>query len=238
MMTKKVCGITLLFAYMQSSYDLIEAQLKSYVISFIDWDNLNYIAKELASKVCENALENESIQYLGIEDVFYVSGCFKQFEILGKSYITECNTINKAQKLLLDEKNYSFNKSGLSSTSMWYLVCLLYFYHDKNINDKLTISCNTPVYSESIKTIKELILETANKEDFIKKIVTKSLDEMDYNNLKYIGVENIYSIEEDPVNNGAFQISYKDFNNIHEIKNILPDESNLKESFLLITEKG
>lgn len=238
MMKNRVCGITLLFASEQDSSSLVEAQLKSYVVQLADWKSLNCIAKDIANDVCKKAFANENIKYLGIEDIFYVSGIFNQFEILGKSFIPECNTIKKAQELLIEEELYACNKFELSSSSKWYLVSLLYFYHDKDIKDKLTISCSTPIYSKSIKDIKELVLKTANKEAFVNKIVTESLDEMNFRYLKYIGIENIHLITENPNDNGAFQVLYKDFNNIQEIKNILPKESDLKKSLLLIMKKG
>lgn len=103
---------------------------------------------------------------MGIEDIYYVSGPFREEEVLGKSYIDEIVKIKDAKSLLLKYNEYTCNFQRNKQKEKWFLFSLIYFYHDRLINDKLAISCYTPVFANTLKDAKLKIKAICETEIF------------------------------------------------------------------------
>lgn len=223
MENEKNIGVTLLF-YQKKTSNYI-AFLKSYILKIKGWNDLQIEIKKIASR-------NKTLEYIGIEDVFHVSGTFGEKEILGKSYIDEVTKIKDAKKLLLKQSKYTCNfQKNKQKGSKWFLFSLIYFYHDKNTGDKLSISCFTPILAVNVKNAKVKIRKFCETESFLKKIVLLKLDRMSYTNLKYIGIEDISFVEEDAEKGGSFEYSFKKYKNNDEIKSLLPPMKKILKSF-------
>jgi len=222
MKNKKNIGITLLFySKRKSNYTSF---LKSYVLEIKDWDDLQ-------SEIKKITLLNKALKYVGIEDIFYVSGLFGEKEILGKSYIDEITKIKDAKKLLLKQKKYTCNFQENNQKEKWFLFSLIYFYHDKNTGDKLSISCLTPIFADNLKNAKIKVRKFCETEAFMKKIVLYKLDKMYYTNLKYIGIEDVSYVEENVEKGGAYECSFKTYRKIEKIKDLLPSNEKMQTSF-------
>lgn len=223
---KKHIGVTLLF--FQSKKSSYTAFLKSYILKYDNW-------KDLQIKIKQTTDANKELTYLGLEDVFYVSGPFKEREVLGKSYIDEIVKVKDVKRKLLKNNEYTFKFQVNNKKEKWFLFSLMYFYHDKNIDDKLAISCFTPVLANNVKAAKTKIKAISETKVFLKKILPFKLDRMFYTNLKYIGIEDISYIEEDMKNGGAFEYSFKMYRKIEKIKELLPSNEKILKSFKQIS---
>jgi len=222
MKNKKNIGITLLFySKRKNNYTAI---LKSYVVKIKDWVDLQFEIKKIV-------LINKTLNYVGIEDIFHVSGLFGEKEVLGKSYIDEITKIKDAKKFLLNKKQYSCNFQENKQRKKWFLISLIYFYHDKNTKDKLSISCLTPIFADNLKNAKVKVETFCKTEAFMKKIVLYELDKMYFINLKYIGIEDISYVEENAEKGGAYECNFKTYRKIEKIKDLLPSDEIVRESF-------
>lgn len=219
---KKFIGITLLF-YQEKKSNYV-AFLKSYILKIQNWDDLQMEIKKIISV-------SKTLKYIGVEDVFYVSGPLKEEEVLGKSYIDDIIKIKDAKKLLLKKSEYTFNFQKSIQKEKWFLFSLIYFYYDKSIGDKLSISCLTPIYAKDIENAKIKIGKFCNTEYFLKKILLFKLDKMHYYNLKYIGIEDVSIIEENVEEKGSFEYSFKKYKRIEQIHDLLPSKEKILKSF-------
>lgn len=219
---EKFIGVTLLF--FQKGKNNYTAFLKSYILKSNSWDDLQ---KEVEQIV----LADKKLTYLGIEDIYYVSGSFKENEVLGKSYIDEIVKIKEAKNLLLKQKEYTCNFQINKQKEKWFLFSLLYFYHDKLSGDKLAISCFTAIFANTIKDAKLKIKAICETESFLKKILPSQLDKMSYTNLKYIGIEDISYIKEDVKNGGAIEQNFKKYKEVDAIKELLPPNEKIEKAY-------
>lgn len=219
---EKFIGLTLLF--FQKRKNNYVAFLKSYVIKSNCWDDLQ-------TEVEHIVLADKKLTYLGIEDIYYVSGPFREEEVLGKSYIDEIVKIKDAKSLLLKYNEYTCNFQRNKQKEKWFLFSLIYFYHDRLINDKLAISCYTPVFANTLKDAKLKIKAICETEIFLKKILPFKLDKMSYANLKYIGIEDVSYIKEDVKGGGAIEESFKEYKEVDEIKELLPPNEKLLSAY-------
>ena len=226
MILRKYCGVTLLFFQKKDSKYV--AFLKSYVLKANNLDELERQVKSLleknkiASYENVNNFINETLYYVGIEDIFTVSGAFEEFAMLGKSYLDDHNTLEKTRELLLNSSNYDC-MGGEPNRYNWFLVSLIFLYEDKKDNDCLAISCLTAVKGIDYIEIIRKITKKAVTKSFKRRILYKTLDRMNYEFLTYVGVENISDIIEDTEYNGAFDIVYRDFYSLKELLAFIPD---------------
>ncbi|RNA63543.1 hypothetical protein D1631_17300 [Chryseobacterium nematophagum] len=222
MKNEKVIGITLLF-YQRKKRNYI-AFLKSYIVRIKNWNDLQIKIKKIVSVV-------ERLEYLGIEDIFYVSGTFKEKEVLGKSYMDEIVKIKDAKKLLLKQDKYTCKFQINKQKEKWFLFSLIYFYNDKSIGDRLSISCFTPIFAADVEKAKVKVRKFYETEVFLKKIVLFKLDKMSYTNLRYIGIEDISYVEEDVKKGGAYECRFKTYRKFEKIKDLQPSTKKIQKSF-------
>jgi hypothetical protein len=223
MKTNASCvGITLLYAKKEGK--IIEGQLKSYVVNAINWKQLQNALKDIVQKQTKDA----EIEYLGLYDVFYVSGSFKENNILGKSCIDDLNTKRKSKSLVKKRKDYSCLELKSLKPFKWLLVSLVYFYENRQQKDFCTVTCLTPIKSNDLSKVIKKVREVSVKKSFKKKIFRPLIDQMDSKNLSFVGIEDIYVVRENPEKSEAFQTLYSDYKNINALKKMLPGEEELK----------
>lgn len=204
-------GVTLLFK--ENDRNIIKGVLKSTVIdanteTFID------AAKELGSQIAKYY----DYKYLGINDLFTVSGKVENGEILGRATFYELDELDKSETLT-SNNNYSFNtKTELNSFNT-----SLVFFCENNDNEKFTIT----VLSKFDSKNNEVLLDAnklGNNALFHEKIKTTSVEEIE--NIKFIGVEDICDID---LKFDVFQSLYSEFDDIEILEDELLLEDELKE---------
>lgn len=222
MQSKKYIGVTMLFREIHKRG--ITGCLKSYVVS-------KQFFKEETKKIIKQEEEN-CFQFLGFEDFFMVSGEIKEFAVLGKSYLNELRTIKQSKSLVKKKYAYHINNSKIKFP--WILISIVYFYEDKQNSDSLTISCLLSVKAEQVKNMENFI-EKVKSSGFKKKVVSQLVDEMNYNYLSYVGIEDITYIESsNNIKKAAFQVLYSNFKSEKALKEALPAKAflNRKRKFI------
>lgn len=221
-------GVTILFAL--KSNRTYTGYLKSYVLNVSNWSSLMRSIKEICRKEI-------NLTYVGIEDVFYVSGPFSESNTLGKSNLFEVNTIKGAKELLLDKTNYSYHFTKPKRTDKtWLKVSLVYFYHNTKLNDKRAMVCMIPVNARNLSEIKMKLAKFIKTEKFLKKAFP-GLDILDYKYLKYIGIEDISEILTNPKRNEAFEVFYKEKLTMKTLNKLIATTDSLKTSVQNILSK-
>ncbi len=212
-------GATILFAL--KSGKTYTGYLKSYVLNISSWSDLMRKTKEISKK-------EPDLIYIGIEDVFYVSGPFGESNTLGKSNLFEIKTIKGARELLLDKANYShhFAKSK-KLDSKFFKVSLVYYYRNVEINDIGVKVCIIPVKAKSLSEIKSKLNQFIKTEKFLKKAFP-DLNLSDYKYLKYVGIEDISEIKANPKDNEAFEVFYKEKVTMKSLNKLIPNTDSLK----------
>jgi len=216
-------GITLLFYKRKRRAST--AYLRSFVVEVSSLSNLKSTALKIGKR-------NPEQTFVGIEDVFFVSGPIREGEVLGKSYIEEITSPEETKKLLLKRKSYSFHFQTIRATTgkKWYLVSMIYFYNNKKASDKLAISCLTPVLAKNLSEVDAKIKAICQNISFLKKVLPFTIDRMEFTNLTYIGIEDVTLIKKSLLNNGCFEESFNDYKNLHELKGILPDKNYIEKT--------
>lgn len=204
-------GVTLLFKDKKDKK--IIGILKSAVLN-INPEKLNKEVEDYAVKI-EKEMD---YQYIGLNDVFSVSGDAQQGEVLGRHTFYDVININDAKKLIAD-KGYSYNPNISKSYFNFSSVYLC-----DNLNEKYTISILSIIFSKPENVVEEVLKLSCNQ-NFIEKIRNHSLEKI--NNLVFVGIEDICDID---LKDNVFQTFYASFINEGFLREELlsPKEISLK----------
>lgn len=198
-MEEIIIGVTLLFK--KNNSKVVSGILKSIVVTSTKIDLKNKIdnrANEIAKFY--------DYKFIGINDVFFVSGEIMQGEILGRTTDYDLDTLSKAKSIVSTE--FSFDDSSKSK----HFNCSLVYFCENFDNDKFTISIITVLNSLTSSVIEDAN-HIANDISFIEKIKANSIEKIE--SIKYLGIEDIGEVELDF---GVFQSFYAEFDDEESLK--------------------
>jgi hypothetical protein len=213
----KNAGLTLLFAEKANKGWI--GYLNSYVVKANNWDELFDEVLMIAKKEIFRK-DNNLMLFLGIADVFYVSGSLKQFAILGKTYYDEYTQKVESKKLVA-KKIQPFSRG-------WQICELVYFYNDDKSRDFFALTCLTLVKANTIKELKEKLKGVVNLTSFKHQIVTKKLDKLNSDLLEFIGIKKVNSLN-GKLGENPFESYIKDVKLLDDILTSLPKINELKK---------
>jgi hypothetical protein len=194
-------GVTLLFSLQED--EIFYGLLKSYVIECKDKNNFHQVVTQKVSGKIKLHFSNQ--RFLGIEDVFSVSGKAEVGEVVGRSTLYDLQSINQAKGLVKKDSEYSFLQIEDNIINPYVCVSILYFYED-NRNTNYTFSVLTLLKNADIKKVVPKAKEIAKSKSFLYKLLKLSANKMYVSKIKYIGIEDIYLVEEDVDNGEAFLV--------------------------------
>lgn len=209
-------GFTLLF-YSKSNNE-------GELLSFTNKIESNWISqKQKIFDIAVSYSKKSSTEFIGIEDVFFVDLSLKKASMLGKSYIYDVDR-NQTNKMIAS-KNELLTKIKKSSENLVFSI--LYYYESEKLVISSLISFNQ---IERDTDLINQIIEIGKSDYFRKKVVSKSIDEIDYLELDFLGIECIYEVK-DEFSTGCFLELYKENVNKNELLEMLPVEDVLRDSF-------
>ena len=191
-------GVT--FVFYEKRTDSIFGILKSLVLE-VEKVNFNNKTDEIGNKIANHY----GYFYLGINDVFSVTGKTKNGEILGRTTYYEYDKIVKAKTL----KNNFFKNPFDYKINI--CACSLIYFCENDKGEKFTITVVTIVESEIIN-FENYIQNIANKEEFKNKIIKISIDGL--TKLDYIGIESFKEID---LEFNIFETLYSEFKNLDSL---------------------
>ncbi|MEM6738431.1 MAG: hypothetical protein AAF620_20430 [Bacteroidota bacterium] len=213
-------GITLLYSVLEES-NLIGI-LKSYVI---DCQNKYSIISE-AQKKAEQQIDllYPNYKFLGVEDVFTVTGEVKEGELMGRSTLYDIDSIEEARKMVVNDTVFAIKAKNVINH---YCGSLVYFYEGDEEKYAFTINAIT---KGEIKEVVENLKGLAASDKTINKIVKSSVESLDINKINFLGIEDINVITEDIAQGGSFLVLYnEEVQNEKELLSILPSKEELSE---------
>ena len=199
-------GITLVFK--EKDNDLISGVLKSLVLDSKIDDFKNEV-NELGNKIAKYY----DYTFLGINDVFTVSGEAKQGEILGRTSYFDYDDITKAKEL---KNEFLKNETGT------FLSSLIYFCSNK-IGEKFTLTVLT-ILELTNTDFEKQIQQIADEVKFKNKIIEISVDGID--ELNFIGVE---SLEKTDLKFNVFETLYSNFDSLDILSEEIISSNDLDE---------
>lgn len=210
--TSKFIGITLVYFIIEDN--VIKGVLKSLIIntSFNDFEKDIKLKSEELSKVF-------NLNYVGINDVFVVSGDFEENEILGRTTDYDISDFRSFK-----EDSIELNKTLFSDESKYYSCAVYYKCLDNKLEDLLIeivvlLNLDKFNFAKKIDSLKGKMLK-----DKLKSI---SLDNL--SNVEYIGLKEINEISPLDASNYVFETLYSDFKSIDELKKETLTSRELKE---------
>ncbi|EKT3958431.1 hypothetical protein [Flavobacterium psychrophilum] len=198
-------GVTLVFC--KEKHDSIEGILKSLVLNT---NKMNF--EDEVHNVANEISEHYNAKYLGINDVFIVSGIPKEGEVLGRISYFEYDDRRKSEKL-----KGNFSNTIIDCANRDFLCSIIYFcQNDKKefytITVLTVIELNDGNFENKIKNI-------GNDSKFKDKVIETSIDGL--NKLDYIGIERF---EEICIEYNIFERLYSDFENLEFlVKEVIPN---------------
>lgn len=161
--------------------------------------------------------------YIGVNDVFYVTGLPKENEIIGRTTHYDFKTVNKS-KLLIQTKKNILKELNNSDFHEKFCFSSIYFCENES-GEGFTLSIKSIVNTNSIDAF-EKVLSTSNKKYFKDKIKSFSVEEI--NTITFIGIEYI-----EPINYelNIFEILYGDFENRNSLEEEVITNDNLIDQF-------
>lgn len=204
-------GVTLIFK--EKHEELVSGVLKSSVIN-AEIEN----CKNEANKQGKMIADFYNYTFLGINDVFLVSGEVKHGEVLGRTSYYELDTITKAKKNV----NNSVYDGLNFDDEFKNFKCSLVFFCQNITNEKYAITVISILENQN-KYFKNNLETLGNSKSFQNKIIRMAKD--DLRNLEFIGVE---SIEETDLNFNVFETLYSEFDSINQLTDEQISENDLK----------
>jgi hypothetical protein len=192
-------GVTIVFKKIEPLK--IKGVLKSTIVDF----NMNDLTRSILSVGSEIAKANDYV-YLGVNDIFIVSGTATEGQIMGRTTFYELDTIKKSKTLLHSDFSYDEN------TSFKFFNCSLIYLCKSKQNEKFTLSILSIVNSSTDEVISKVEL-MAQDILFLKKIKLFSIKEIE--EIKFIGIADICDID---LKFNVFQSFYNEFDNIAALK--------------------
>ncbi len=213
-------GVTLLYSFTEK--EKLRAVLKSYVIDCNEKNQVYKKAKEVA--LTQIKLYYPHYKYLGIDDVFSVSGEISEGEMLGRTSFFELTDKTKAiETLCTGKEDLDVTKYKGKIVN----VTLVYYYDGI---DKYTLSVLTILNLQSCDDVINRIKYLTESEKMIDNIVSLSVEKIDKTKLTFIGIGEISVIEEDLSQGGSFDVWYSDdYVSEKDMLKILPTSNELKE---------
>lgn len=200
-------GATLLFK--QITKNKVKGILKSIIISEI---KKTKVLKETQDRGQEIATHYE-YDYLGINDLFSVSGDIEPNAILGRTSFYDLDSLEKSKTLINKEVLWLEEKDNLI-----FFNCSLVFFCKSIDEDNYTISVLSVIessYKEVYNDAKKLGL----KQGFQDKIKSNSIEKIV--ELHFIGIESVCHID---LKFDVFQTFIAEFDNEDELaEELLPD---------------
>ena len=218
-------GITLLYVLEQEE---LCGALKSYVVTCSD---INSLKSAVANKVNEQSKYYPTHKFLGLEDVFVVSGEVAEGELLGRTTFYELKREVEATKLLKDKNTYSSNFQTVAVGGDSFNVSLLYFNNNKiDENDSFAFSVITVLRAPDFFETEVKAIKIANSNEFLEKIINNSVYPLLRENISFLGIEDIAIVEENIERGGAYFVLYnKNIRSQNELKEIVLTEFEIKE---------
>jgi len=217
-------GATLLFVKRENQ--ILEAVLKSYVLKNSTYQDVIEETKAIGEKqdiYCK-------FEYIGIEDVFRVVGPIEEGALLGRMTIWE-QTLQDAKDLVLEPDKFTFNTQLNGFSGKWYLVTPIYFVQAEDTEDSRSISCHCLIESSDSSRVIEKSFLIAKSKEFKDKIIECDFEGLAFEELKFIGFEDIQVIYDDIHSGGAFMKMSKCFDSMDEIRSLVIDEEKLQGFF-------
>jgi len=213
-------GITLLYSILEKGRNI--GVLKSYVIDCLDKYSVIQEAEKKAKQQVD--LRHPNYKFLGIEDVFTVTGEVREGELMGRTTLYDIDSVEVAKKMVMNDSDFA-KKSEYSSNN--FCGSLIYFYEGDKEKYAFTIYAITiGAINEVVKNLKDI----ATSGQFIKKIIDTSVESMEITKVSFLGIENINAITEDVTKGGSYLVHYNDeVENEEELLSMLPSGKELTE---------
>ena len=215
-------GVPLLYYYENES---LNGVLKSYTLEHSLSLDIDSLTKEIASR--EISQFHPHYRYLGINDIFKVSGKAADGQMLGRTSHYDITTESEAKSLLKGKENYS---SEDYSSNGYFNCTMVFFYKDlKDITESFAFTILTLIKAKSLQ---EAILKAENlssNEGFLDRIIKSSVDDIDLKGFKFLGFEDFCNIEDDIDAGGAYQTYYSEFESLRQIEQEKLSETKFKE---------
>ncbi len=211
-------GATLLFS--EQSPDSLEGWLNSYIFEAENSEELSQKTNQKAQQVIQAAESGNIIAYFGIEDVFKISGPFKNHAVLGRESIWDIN-LKYAKDLILPPDKWTFNsRTEDLLPEEWCIAKSIYFIQEPK-------ECYVVIYNIACcaKEIGKKLDQWATKGSFITEFETP--DSMPVKP-QFLGYEDIINVIEDPKDGGAFLMSYLPLESADEISDMAPDNEKIE----------
>ncbi len=199
-------GITL--AFYEEKADSVFGILKSLVVD-AKKSNVVNVANTLGNKIADYY----DCNYLGINDVFFVSGEPKVGEILGRTSYYDYNVISKARKLKSEFPNIETGK---------FLSTLIYFCSN-DIGEKFTLTVLT-ILELTKSNFEAQIEQIVNDTKLKNKIIEISVD-----GIKTIDLVGIENLEKTDLKFNVFETLYSDFDSSDDLAEEILSSDDLAE---------
>jgi len=211
-------GITLLHSVTEGNK--LVGVLKSYVIECKDKHSVIDVAYKKAKDQIN--LNFPDYKFLGIEDIFSVTGKVAHGELMGRSTLYDIDSIDKAKELIQSE-----NDIDVKSQANYYCGSLIYFYKGKK---SYSFSILTIVRGESKEAAIINLRNVATDSKMLNNIIRYSVEPILINKIQFVGIEYINAITEDVDKGESFQILFnEEFKSEADLYSILPSKVELND---------
>lgn len=181
--------------------------LKSYVLDLPKM-TVGEITKSASMKAKEQISNSfPNYQYLGIEDVYLVVGSKAEESVLGRVTYYEHSKKSLAKSLVRDKASHSFYGEAIEKKVKFYNASLAYFYKDQPSSDSFAFLIITVVKATSYEDAKIRAKTLAYSKKFKEKIVAGSSEDLNIDNIEFLGFNDICPIFDD-VRKGSYQTFY------------------------------
>lgn len=202
-------GVSLLFK--ENNLKKISGVLKSLVLT-VNRVNIEFEINIIASEIADFY----DYKFIGINDVFYISGYLEQGAFLGRTTYYELYSKQKAKSIV--SKKISFNDDSASTG----FNCSLVYFCSNIDGKKFTISVVTILISCVDKAVDDASL-LANSKIFIGLIIKNSVESI--KTIEYLGID---EIGETDFKFNVFQTFYADFSKLSDIKKQILSDKELR----------
>lgn len=219
-MNEYYVGVSLLFVKREDQ--ILEAILKSYILKS---DTYQDVVQEIKAIGEKQNIYNE-FEYIGLEDIFRVVGPIKEGALLGRMTIWDL-TLQNAKNLVLKPDKYTFNSQLDGFSGIWYLAIPIYFVQEEDIEDSRSISCYCLIESTNSSRVIEKSLLIAQSKEFKDKIIECDYEGLAFDELEFLGFEDIQVVYDDIQSGEAFMKISKRFDTMDEIRSLIIDDEKL-----------
>ena len=229
-------GISLIFLCRKNN-DLI-VEKRSFVVSSKNLTEIKRKASELGEKI-EKLLKPSKGVYLGINDIFEITGPLREGCILGRTTFWSYKNINKALTLFKKEREYGILKGLSVSQSRQFIAQMIYFINTPQHDFKRTISCYVLVNPTNRFKIKDKINKLGQSEHLRNKLqcILLRYEPNIRGNIIFIGVADINYVYEKVKRNNCFDMVYKKISSLSSAKELVFPISKFRNFWLSVTKQ-